>query len=324
MSGRVLVTGAAGFVGRAVCARLARDGFEVRAALRRPAEDPVSGVFDSVVTGPLEDCTRLAAALDGVGAVVHLAARAHVMDDRNADPMAAYRAANVAATMRLADAAREAGVARFVMMSSIKVNGESTPPDRPFTEDDPPAPEDAYGITKMEAEGVLRAAASAPGSRLEPVILRAPLVYGPGVRANMRALVALCDSPWPLPFGAVANRRSLLGRANLADAIARALNHPAASGETFLLSDGEDVSTADLIRRLRAALGRKGRLVPVPPFLMRAGLAMVGKGAAADRLFGSLAVDSSRIRALLGWTPPQSLNEGLAALAAWWRMEDRA
>jgi nucleoside-diphosphate-sugar epimerase len=323
VAARILVTGAAGFVGRAVCERLARDGIAVRAALRRAPDLPVAGAAESVVTGPLEACNDLPAALDGVDAVVHLAARAHVLHDRTPDPLAAYRAANADATARLAEAARAARVRRFVLMSSIKVNGEAAGKDRPFTEADAPAPQDAYGIAKMEAEGALRDAAAAPGSALEPVILRAPLVYGPGVRANMRALLRLCDSPWPLPFGGIDNRRSLLSLANLGDAVATALSHPAAAGETFLLSDGEDVSTGELIRRLRAALGRPARLIPAPSAPMRVGLTLLGRRAAADRLFGSLAVDSSRIRTRLGWTPPETLDDGLAALAGWWRAGGR-
>jgi len=311
---RVLVTGAAGFVGRALCPALAAAGHEVIAGVREGTAPP--GAHAHRTLGDLAGERPLDAAVAGIDAVVHLAARAHVMRETAADPLVLYRRANVDGTRRLAEAAARAGVSRFVLMSSIKVNGERTA-IRPFTEDDPPAPADAYGISKREAEETLAAVASKTG--LSAIALRVPLVYGPGVRANFLELLRLCDSAWPLPFGGIAgNRRSLIHLANLTDAIAVALVHPSADG-VYLVSDGEDLSTAALIRRLRAALGRPARLVPVPARLLDTLFRLLGKGALADRLCGSLAVDTGRIARDLGWRPPCTVDEGLAATVAWYR-----
>lgn len=311
---RVLVTGASGFVGRALCPAVAAAGHEVIAGVREGAASPDGHTHRALVD--LAGEQPLDAAVAGIDAVVHLAARAHVMRETADDPLALYRRTNVDGTRRLAEAAARAGARRFVLMSSVKVNGERTSARR-FTENDPPAPGDAYGISKREAEETL--AAVARGSGMSAVALRAPLVYGPGVRANFLALLRLCDSAWPLPFGGVTgNRRSLIGVANLADAICAALDHPAASG-VYLVSDGEDLSTAELVRRLRAALGRPARLVPVPARLLETSLRLVGKGALANRLCGSLAADTGRIARELGWRPPVSIDDGLAATVAWYR-----
>lgn len=310
---RVLITGAGGFVGSALCRVLAVAGFDVIAGTR-DGSPPATGTETRRI-GDLDDAGLLADAVSGLDFVVHLAARAHVMADDESDPLAAYRSANVDGTRLIAEAAAAAGVRRMVFLSSVKVNGERTGV-RPFTEQDPPAPEDAYGISKCEAEQVLATAASA--AALQTVILRSPLVYGPGVRANFLSLLRLCDSALPLPFGAVTgNKRSLIYLGNLTDAIRHALIHDGAVGGTYLVCDGEDLSTADLIRRIRQALDRPARLLPVPPALLRAALAAVGKGAMADRLIDSLAVDSSRFRAAMGWRPPFGVADGLAATAAW-------
>jgi nucleoside-diphosphate-sugar epimerase len=313
---RVLVTGAGGFVGRALCPALAAGGHEVIAGVR---EGPAPrGAQAHRVLGDLAGDQPLDEAVAGVDAVVHLAARAHVMQETAGDPLALYRRVNVEGTRRLAEAALRAGARRFVLLSSVKVNGERTA-TCPFTEHDPPAPRDPYGISKREAEETL--AAVAAGSGMTAVALRAPLVYGPGVRANFRALLRLCDGPWPLPFGGVTgNRRSLIGLGNLVDAIGAALVHPAASG-VYLVGDGDDLSTAGLIRRLRAAFGRPARLVPVPARLLETMLRLAGKAALADRLCGSLAVDSGRIARELGWRPPFPVEAELAATAAWYRGE---
>ncbi len=311
---RVLVTGATGFIGSSLCRVLAAEGFDVIAGVRRDGGAPGAEVR---VLGDLGVETDLSAALDGVDAVMHLAARAHVMAEGAADPLAEYRRINRDGTRRLAEAAMAAGVARFVFLSSVKVNGEATRGD-PVTEDDTPAPEDAYGTSKWEAEQAL--AELSAGGGIETVVLRAPLVYGPGVKANFLSLLRLCDTALPLPLGGIdGNRRSLIYLGNLADALRRAMVHAAAAGRTYLVRDSEDVSTAGLVRRIRRALGRPPRLVPVPAGALRAALVATGRRAAADRLLGSLAVDASRVNRELGWTPPYTLDQGLHATVSWYR-----
>lgn len=247
-----------------------------------------------------------------VDAVVHLAARVHVMHDTAADPLALYRATNTEATLNLARQAAQAGVTRFVFVSSIKVNGEGR--DTAYTEADVPAPEDAYAVSKWEAEQGLWRIARETG--LEVVVLRPPLVYGPGVRANFRRLLDTVARGWPLPLGAIENRRSLLYLGNFVDAIGRCIEHPAAAGQTFLIDDGQPVSTPELIRAVARAMGRPARLPAVPVGVLEFAGALLGKRAAVARLTGSLWLDSSPIRARLGWTPPYSMEAGLAATVA--------
>ena len=310
---RVLVTGATGFIGSSLCRVLAAQGFDVIAGVRRDGGAPAAEVR---VLGDLGVEADLSAALDGVDAVVHLAARAHVMAEGAADPLAEYRRVNRDGTRRLAEAAIAAGVARFVFLSSVKVNGEATRGE-PVTEDDTPAPEDAYATSKWEAEQAL---AEASGGGIETVVLRTPLVYGPGVKANFLSLLKLCDTALPLPLGGIdGNRRSLIYLGNLADALRRALVHGAAAGRTYLVRDSEDVSTAGLVRRIRRALGRPPRLVTVPAGALRAALVVTGPRPAAERLLGSLAVDASRINRELGWTPPYTMDQGLHATVSWYR-----
>lgn len=256
--------------------------------------------------GPATDWTTV---LNGVDCVVHLAARAHVMDDSAPEPLAAYREVNVAGTRRLAEQAAAAGVRRLVMVSSIKVNGERTAPGAPFLFSDPPAPEDAYGLSKWEAEQALWLVAAETG--LEVVVVRPPLVYGPGARGNFQRLLRWVARGLPLPLGAVENRRSLVALDNLVDLLRVCIDHPAATGQTFLVSDGEDLSTPELIRRLAAAMGRKPRLLPVPPALLRLGGWLLGRSGEVARLLGSLQVDIAHTREILGWTPPISVQEGL-------------
>lgn len=314
---RVLVTGATGFIGSSLCRVLAADGVEVIAGVRRDRGAPGAPGAEVRVLGDLGVAADLSAALDGVDAVVHLAARAHVMAEGAADPLAEYRRINRDGTRRLAEAAVAAGVARFVFLSSVKVNGEATHGE-PVTEDDTPAPQDAYGVAKWEAEQALAAASA--GGAIETVVLRAPLVYGPGVKANFLSLLRLCDTGLPLPLGGIdSNRRSLIYLGNLTDALRRALVHGAAAGRTYLVRDGEDVSTAGLVRRIRRALGRPPRLAPVPPGALRAALVIAGRRATADRLLGSFAVDSGRIGRELGWIPPYTLDQGLHATVNWYR-----
>lgn len=311
----VVVTGANGFVGRAVGRRLAAAGHAVHGAVRRNAALP-EGV--TPVAGPvLSREADWRPVLDGMEAVVHLAARVHVMKDDAADPLAAFRAVNVAGTRALAEQAAATGVRRFVFVSSVKALGDGRADGRPYSEADAPAPRDPYGVSKWEAEQALREIAGRTG--MEVVVVRPPLVYGPGVKGNFAALLRLVARGVPLPFGAIGNRRSLIGVENLADALRLCLEHPQAAGETFLVRDGEDVSTPDLVNRLAGAFGRPARLVPVPPAVLRLGLGVLGKGAAADRLLGSLTVDDARLRSRLGWTPPLTLDEGLARTVAAFR-----
>lgn len=316
---RTLVTGARGFVGNALCERLAAGGIAVRRAVRT-ADTAAAHGADHVVVGDIGGATDWASALSGVDTVVHLAARVHVMQDDADDPLGAFRAVNVEGTRRLASAAARAGVRRLVYLSSVKVNGEATH-GRAFTERDVPHPQDPYGISKCEAEAALREIAAATG--LEVVILRPPLIYGPVVKANFLRMMRWVDRGLPLPLGAVANRRSLVYVGNLVDAIVRCLDHPAVAGGTFLVDDGEPVSTARLLREIGSALGRPARLFPVPPGLLLAAASLTGRRADASRLLGDLVVDGSTLRRALGWQPPFRRQEGLTATAQWFRSAPR-
>jgi UDP-4-keto-D-QuiNAc 4-reductase len=310
----VLVTGATGFVGDVLLRSLVRAGVPVRAALRAPSPAMAAAhpSVAPVVVGDLAADCRWDEALLGVDCVIHLAARVHVMNDAAADPLAAFRAANVEGTVRLAQAAARAGVRRLVFASSIKVNGESTLPGRPFGADSPPQPVDPYGISKLEAEQRLQRIAAATG--LELVTLRPVLMYGPGVKGNLERLLRWVRRGVPLPFASVDNRRSLLSVDNFVDALQLAASHPRAAGGTFLVADGDDLSTPDLVRRMARAVGRRPRLVPVPPGLLQAAAAALGRGAEVSRLIGSLQVDASLLRDRLGWRPPVSVDEGLARM----------
>ncbi|MEB2869673.1 UDP-glucose 4-epimerase family protein [Pseudomonas rhizosphaerae] len=309
----VLITGASGFVGAAVAARLVQLGCPTtRAAVRRAYTQLPPGVEGCVVTTLAAD-TDWTSALAGIDSVVHAAARVHVMRESATDPLAAFRRVNVEGTLNLARQAAQAGVRRFVFISSIKVNGEVTEPGRPFRADGEPAPQDDYGVSKLEAEVGLRALAEATG--MELVIVRPVLVYGPGVRANFQALLRLVNNGVPLPFGKTANRRSLVALDNLADLVCTCLEHPAAANQTFLVSDGEAVSTAGLVRAMATALGKKPRLLDVPlPWMSRVAQAL-GQGAVTQRLFDSLEVDIDKNRQLLGWQPSTRMADALAATA---------
>ena len=247
--------------------------------------------------------------LVGITNVVHLAARVHVMHDNVADPLAVFRAVNVEGTLSLALQAAAAGVKRFVFISSVKVNGESTPPGRAFAETDAPNPQDAYGQSKHEAEQGLRQLSADTG--MEVVIIRPPLVYGPGVKANFAALMRAVQRGWPLPLGAVHNQRSLVALSNLVDFIVTCITHPQAANQTFLVSDGQDLSTTGLVRGMAQAAGVPARLLPVPVWALQAGATLLGKGDAVQRLCGNLQVDISKARTLLGWVPPVAVEEGL-------------
>lgn len=305
----VLVTGATGMVGRALCARLADGGVAVRAALRQPAAKAPAPV---VVVGPISNQTDWRTALAGVRCVVHLAARVHVMADASADPMAEFRQVNVQGALNLARQAAAAGVQRFVFISSVKVNGELTQPGQAFTEVDPPNPQDAYAISKHEAEQGLQEIAAQTG--MELVIVRPPLVYGPGVKANLAALMRAVQKGWPLPLGAIHNQRSLVALDNLVDFIATCITHPAAANQIFLVSDGQDLSSTELVRGLALAAGVRVRLLPVPVWALALAGQLLGRADTVQRLCGNLQIDISKARRVLGWIPPLSVAEGLQRL----------
>lgn len=304
---QVLVTGASGFVGSAVVRRLAADPAMVPiGAVRRPSPVPVAA---ERLVADLGHDTDWGGPLTGIEAVVHCAARAHQLHDRTADPAAAFREVNAAGTLQLARQAAKRGVRRLVFVSSIKVNGEATAPGRAFSETDVPSPQDPYGASKLEAEQGLREIASAGG--MELVIIRPPLVYGPGAKGNLHRLMGWIARGVPLPLALVRNRRSLIGLDNLSSAIALALTHPDAVGKTYLVSDQEDFSTPELIQTLAAGMGRKPRLWPAPIALLRAAGAVTGLGNEIERLVDSLVVDSGLISRELGWRPQRAPRDGL-------------
>jgi len=304
----ILITGATGFVGGAVVKRFFSDKkYIVYAAVRHVSEELPEKVAQ-ICVGDLTGNTNYSEALKGMDCVIHCAARVHVMNDDVSDPLEEFRRVNVEGTLNLARQAAKAGVKRFVFISSIKVNGEGTF-DIPFSPDDSYIPTDPYGLSKWEAEQALCALAEESG--LEVVIIRPPLIYGPGVKANFQSMIQWLKKGVPLPFGAIHNQRSMVALDNLVDFIALCIYHPKAANQTFLISDGEDVSTTELLRKVAKAFDKKSRLIPVPVSLMRFAAGLFGKQAMADRLFGSLQVDSSKGRNLLGWKPVISMDEQL-------------
>ena len=315
---RILVTGANGFVGRELCSRLESAGKTVRRAVR--AREKLSTESDGVVVGDLAQGADWSDALSGIDAVVHLAARAHVLKDEAADPLASYRAVNVEGTRKLATHCATVGVRRLVFVSSIGVNGDLTRGEG-FREVDPPNPRSAYAASKWEAEQALWEIAGATG--LEVVVVRAPLVYGPGAPGNFASLLRWVDRGVPLPLASIANHRSLVGVGNLAELLALCVVHPGAAGETFLVCDGADLSTPGLIREIAERLSRRARLFPFPVPLLVAAARLAGKGALTDRLCGSLQIDQSKAMGLLGWQPPASVAEELDRAVGWYQ-EHRA
>lgn len=299
------VTGASGFVGQALVTHLRRQGREVRELVRTAAP----GSTGQVAVGDIGGATDWARALEGLACVVHCAARVHVMRESAADPLAAFRQVNVEGTRRLARQAARAGVRRLVFLSTVKVHGESTQPGRPWTATDAAHPQDAYGVSKWEAEQALWAEAA--DSKLEVVVVRPPLVYGPGVRANMERLRRLVARGIPLPLGGVDNRRSLVSLDNLVDMLACCIDHAHAPGHRFLVSDGQDLSTPDLVRAMASAMNRPARLLPVPAAWLRLAGRLTGRSAEVERLVGSLQVDLGPTRAALGWQPPLTAAQGL-------------
>jgi nucleoside-diphosphate-sugar epimerase len=311
----ILVTGSSGFVGQSLIKRLTTE-FEpssIIAGVRNQSLDLDLRV-PCIEIGDLSNEINLIQMLQGVDVVVHCAGRVHVMNDRSPDALAEFRRVNVQGTVNLARQAAEAGVKRFIFLSSIKVNGELTEMGKPFTADDEPAPGDPYGISKHEAEQALRQIVS--DSRMELVVIRPPLVYGPGVKANFESMMKWLAKGIPLPLGAIiGNRRSMVALDNLIDLIVTCLNHPKSANQLFLVSDGEDISTTDLLIRMGKSLERPARLFYVPLAILKIGAFLMRKKPIYQRLTGSLQLDITKTQKLLDWTPPVTLDEGLRRVA---------
>jgi nucleoside-diphosphate-sugar epimerase len=308
---KILVTGATGFVGSALVRQLTTEHSinAIVVAVRRANISWPEGVR-SVQVGELLPITDWGLALKNINVVVHCAARVHVMQDGATDPLEEYRRVNVLGTLNLARQAVDAGVRRFIFVSSIKVNGESTTLGQPFTADDAPCPVDPYGISKQEAEQALLALSIQTG--MEVVIIRPPLVYGAGVKANFATMMRWVAYGIPLPFGGIQNARSMVALDNLVNLLIRCIDHPAAAGQIFLVSDGEDVSTTELLRRTAQAMNKKIILLPIPSSWLICIANVLGKQSVAQRLCGSLQVDIEKTCKLLNWKPPLSLEQGLS------------
>ena len=316
---KFLITGANGFVGKPLCAELLRREQSVRAAVRSaslPAEN-----IEVAVVGSVDGESDWTEALCGVDIVIHLAARVHMMNDTIADPLAEFRKVNLHGTANLARQAARAGVKRLVYVSSIKVNGKSSLSPRVkdeqniFTEKDIPNPQDPYGVSKWEAEQALHRVADDTG--LEVVIVRPPLIYGSGVKGNFAQMMNIVRKKIPLPFASIHNLRSLVYLGNLTDALITCATHPAASGQTYLICDGEDISTPELLRQLAAGMGVPSRLFPFPPALLKFVANLAGKSQQMERLIGSLRIDGDKIRTDLNWIPPFGMKQGLQITAKW-------
>lgn len=314
---RVMVTGANGFAGQALCAEAIRRGFHIRGATRSARELPIGA--EPAIVGAIDGETDWTSALRDVDVVIHLAARVHVMKDAAADPLAEFLKVNLHGTENLARQAARAGVKRFVYVSSIKVNGERTTGTRPFTESGRPDPQDAYAVSKWQAEQALQRIAQETG--LEVVIVRPPLVYGPGVKGNFIRLLAAIDRGIPLPLAGAHNVRSLVYAGNLADALIACASHPDAAGQTYLVSDGNGISTAALVEKIAHALGRHSRSFYFSPAILRTAAVLLGRADQFDRLFSSLCVNDNKIRRELSWFPPCTLEQGLRETADWFRGE---
>ncbi|MCU8093306.1 SDR family oxidoreductase [Shewanella sp. SM20] len=309
---KVLLTGTTGFVGSVLISKLKKcTHVKVLSAVRKLSS---SIDDDSIVVGDIDGSTDYSATINCVDVIIHCAARVHVMNDGCVDPLSLYREVNTAGTINLARQAFEAGVKRFIFISSIKVNGESTEIGKPFTESDVRNPEDFYGQSKSEAEEQLLKLAK--GTGLEVVIIRPTLVYGPGVKANFASLLNLVSKGLPLPFGCITdNKRSLVSVKNLVDLIVTCIDHPKAANQVFLVSDDHDVSTASMVKHMSKALGKSSRLLPVPLWCYRLVGKITGKSDVVNRLVGSLQVDITHTKKTLGWAPPQTLEEGFKETA---------
>ena len=313
---KILVTGATGFIGQAVVQELLKQAFNVNAAVRKLSPDLPDAVTQ-VEIGDLSALPENISILQNIDIVIHIAARAHIMNETQSNPLAEFRKVNTTGTLNLARQAAEAGVKRFIFISSIKVNGEITQPGNPFKAEITNPPTDPYGLSKFEAEHGLMSLAKNTG--MEIVIIRPPLVYGPGVKANFLSMIKWVDKGAPLPLGAIHNQRSLVALGNLVSFICHCINHPKAANEVFLIADGEDVSTTQLLQKVAKALGKKAHLLPIPVSLMRFAARLIGKQSVASRLFDSLQVDSSKARALLEWEPVISMDEQLKILTTFYK-----
>lgn len=308
----MLVTGANGFVGKKLCTELVQQGFAIRSAIRLLSNR--ANDSEQIVVGSIGAGTDWASALKNIDVVIHLAARVHVMNEDAPDALTEFLKVNVDGTLNLAVQAAKAGVKRFIYISSIKVNGESTEVDKPFTEQDAANPQDAYAISKYEAEqGLLLIAQQA---EMDVVIIRPPLIYGPGVKANFANMLKAVKRGFPLPLGAIYNKRSFVYVGNLVSLIVCCIDHPSASNQIFLVSDGHDLSTTKLLQECAVALNVKSRLVPVPQNLIKVCTSLIGKQSVAQRLCGNLQVDISKTSSLLAWQPPISFADGLKATAS--------
>lgn len=304
---KVIITGSTGFIGSAITKQFKNSDYQLFPVVRS-----IKNGFpqNAIEVGDINGSTDYRCALNEVHVVIHVAARAHIMKDESTDPLTEYRKVNVEGSENFARQAAAAGVKRFVYISSVKVSGESTTLKSPYTELMEPAPEDAYGQSKYEAEEVLQKISVETG--MEVVIIRPPLVYGAGVKANFLSLLKLSSLSLPLPFGAVNNKRSIVYVGNLVDFIIRCIDHPNAANQTFLISDGEDLSLKSLIAYIRKAMGKSALLIPVPASLFKFAGKLTGKSGVVDRLVGDLQVDSSKARELLEWTPPYTVEQGIS------------
>lgn len=315
---RFLVTGGNGFVGRSLCAELLRRGYAIRAAVR--SGNARIDHAEQAIVGSIGAKTDWTDALRGVDVVIHLAARVHVMRETAGDPLAEFLEVNLHGTENLARQAARAGVKRLVYISSIKVNGESTK-GQPFSESDAPNPHGPYAVSKWQAEQALQRIAHETG--LEVVIVRPPLIYGPGVKGNFLKLLAAVDKGIPLPLSSVHSKRSLIYLGNLVDAMIICASHPAAAGKTYLVCDGEDISIAELVRQMALSLGRPARLFPLPAGLLRELGRLLGKLETVERLVDSLRINDDLIRKELDWKPEFTLQQGLQATALWYKAQHR-
>lgn len=312
---RILLTGGTGFIGQALLKLLSRNPAQCRAVTRYPLEAyQDSNNIEQMIIDSIDAVTDWSAALNGVEIVIHLAALKHIKSNTSNNSLIEYKKTNTDGTLNLARKAVKAGVKRFIFVSTIKIHGETTTGLPAYSEKSAPDPQDPYSISKWEAETGLQHIANE--TSMEVVIIRSPLVYGPGVKANFYCLMKLADSPLPLPSSAVHNSRSMMYVGNLADFISRCIDHPAAANQTFLVSDNNDLSLTSLVRLLRTSLGRSIRLLPVPSYLFRAIAILVGKRKLVEKLIGDLRVDPAKATDLLGWQPPYSVEQGIQATVA--------